>query len=121
MRADQARTIPIDRNLYAQGVKPARARMGGRELWYSSPLRQGDKSPSFKTDTLKNLWYDHGLGRGGNIIDLVTHLVAGATQSLKRFVTWLSRTLIAIASIALATEAVLTAARSDVVTWLLWT
>jgi hypothetical protein len=51
----------------------------------------------------------------------VTHLVAGATQSLKRCVTWLSRTLIAIASIVLATEAVLTAARSDVVTWLLWT
>ena len=72
MRADQARTIPIDRYLYAQGVKPARARMGGCELWYSSPLRQGDKIPSFKIDTLKNLWYDHGLGRGGNIIDLVS-------------------------------------------------
>ncbi len=76
MRADQARTIPIDRYLDAQGIKPARARMGGRELWYSSPLRQGDKTPSFKIDTLKNLWYDHGLGQGGNIIDLVTHLCA---------------------------------------------
>jgi len=76
MRADQARTIPIDRYLDAQGIKPARARMGGRELWYSSPLRQGDETPSFKIDTLKNLWYDHGLGEGGNIIDLVTHLCA---------------------------------------------
>mgnify|MGYP000135563256 FL=1 len=76
MRADQARTIPIDRYLEAQGFKPARARMGGRELWYSSPLRQGDKTPSFKIDTLKNLWYDHGLGQGGNIIDLIMHLCA---------------------------------------------
>ena len=76
MRADQARTIPIDRYLDAQGIKPARARMGGRELWYSSHLRQGDKTPSFKIDTLKSLWYDHGLGQGGNIIDLVTHLCA---------------------------------------------
>lgn len=76
MRADQARTIPIDRYLNAQGIKPARSRLGGRELWYSSPLRQGDKTPSFKIDTHKNLWYDHGLGEGGNIIDLVTHLCA---------------------------------------------
>jgi hypothetical protein len=57
MRADQARTIPIDRYLDTQGIKPARTRMGGRELWYSSPLRQGDETPSFKIDTLKNLWY----------------------------------------------------------------
>ena len=76
MRADQARTIPIDRYLDAKGIKPASARKDGRELWYSSPLRQGDKTPSFKIDTQKNLWYDHGLGQGGNIIDLVTHLCA---------------------------------------------
>ena len=85
MRADQARTIPIGRYLSAQGIKPARARLGGRELWYSSPLRQGDKTPSFKIDTLKNLWYDHGLGQGGNIIDLVTHLCACDVRDALKF------------------------------------
>ena len=71
MRADQARTIPIDVYLEQRGLKPVKARLGGRELWYHSPIREGDDHPSFKVDTSKNLWFDHGLVRGGNIIDLV--------------------------------------------------
>lgn len=71
MRADQARTIPIDVYLERRGVSPAKTRQGGRELWYHSPIRDGDVTPSFKVDTGKNVWFDHGLTRGGNIIDLV--------------------------------------------------
>lgn len=71
MRADQARTIPIDVYLERRGVSPAKVRLGGRELWYHSPIREGDQTPSFKVDTSKNVWFDHGLVRGGNIIDLV--------------------------------------------------
>jgi hypothetical protein len=74
MRADQARNIPIDRYLDSQGHQPAKTRLGGRELWYNSPLRNGDKTPSFKVDSSKNVWYDHGLGLGGDIIDLVRHI-----------------------------------------------
>ena len=68
MRADQARTIPIDVYLERRGVSPAKTRQGGRELWYHSPIREGDVTPSFKVDTGKNVWFDHGLTRGGNII-----------------------------------------------------
>ena len=71
MRADQARTIPIDVYLERRGVSPAKTRQGGRELWYHSPIRDGDVTPSFKVDTGKNVWFDHGIVRGGNIIDLV--------------------------------------------------
>ena len=71
MRADQARTIPIDIYLERRGLSPAKTRLGGRELWYHSPIRDGDENPSFKVDTGKNVWFDHGLVRGGNIIDLV--------------------------------------------------
>lgn len=53
------------------GHEPA-ARKGTR-FWYKSPLRQ-DQTPSFKVDTALNCWYDFGLGRGGNIIDLATEL-----------------------------------------------
>ncbi|MBD0279816.1 MAG: toprim domain-containing protein, partial [Flavisolibacter sp.] len=28
-----------------------------------------EKTASFKVDRKKNLWYDHGLGRGGNLVD----------------------------------------------------
>ena len=27
--------------------------------------------PSFKVDAVKNVWYDHGIGHGGTLIDLV--------------------------------------------------
>jgi DNA primase len=33
-----------------------------------SPLRD-EKTPSFKVNKKFNIWYDHGIGRGGNLID----------------------------------------------------
>ncbi len=72
MRADQAKTIDISEYLqYVEGVTPAKTRMNGRELWYRSPIRDGDNTPSFKVDTALNLWYDHGNLSGGNVLDLV--------------------------------------------------
>lgn len=38
-----------------------------------SPLRR-ENTPSFKVNAAKNLWYDHGAGRGGTIIDLAMEL-----------------------------------------------
>ncbi len=74
MRASDARDIPIPRYLEREGIWPARSRNGGRELWYTSPIRSGDKTPSFKVDTVLNVWYDHGLDQGGTLIDLVCEL-----------------------------------------------
>lgn len=88
MRADQAKTIPIDRYLEHLGHKPANVRSAGRELWYHSPIRKGDSSPSFKVDTIINKWFDHGLSRGGNTLDLAIELCRGsvrdALQALER-------------------------------------
>lgn len=74
MRAKEARDIPISEFLDRSGIKPAVQRKSGRELWYSSPLRNGDSDPSFKVDTVKNLWFDFGMAKGGNVIDLVCEL-----------------------------------------------
>jgi len=74
MRAKEARDIPISEFLENSGIKPMKFAKSGRELWYSSPIRDGDTDPSFKVDTVKNLWFDFGLSRGGNIIDLVCEL-----------------------------------------------
>ena len=41
----------------------------GVNLMYLSPLRT-EKHASFKVNTELNLWYDFGISRGGNIIDL---------------------------------------------------
>ena len=45
-------------------VKPA-----GRELLYLSMLRDSDTRPSFSVYQKLGVWYDHGLAKGGNIID----------------------------------------------------
>lgn len=71
MRAKEARDIPISEFLESSGIKPVKFAKSGKELWYSSPIRGGDTDPSFKVDTVKNLWFDFGLSRGGNVIDLV--------------------------------------------------
>tara|TARA_R100001369_G_scaffold20035_1_gene36463 strand:+ start:899 stop:1843 length:945 start_codon:yes stop_codon:yes gene_type:complete len=76
MNIAQAICIPIGAYLERQGLSPQKSRMGGRELWYHSPIRDGDENPSFKVDTIKNVWYDHGAATGGNIIVLVRELYA---------------------------------------------
>ena len=76
MNIAQAKCIPISVYLERQGVQPKRTRQSGRELWYHSPIRQDDANPSFKVDTVKNLWFDHGKVQGGNIIDLVREICA---------------------------------------------
>jgi DNA primase len=74
MRAKEARDIPINEFLDSIGVAPRKTRAGGTELWYCSPIRSGDSNPSFKVDLQKNLWFDFGADKGGNIIDLVCEL-----------------------------------------------
>lgn len=71
MRATEAAKIPIERYLLAEGYKHSRIGFNGGELWYQSPLRTGDDTPSFKVNRGKNLWYDHGLDEGGDVIKLV--------------------------------------------------
>lgn len=41
-----------------------------KEAWFLSPLRS-ETQASFNVSLNKNLWYDFGLGEGGNVIDLV--------------------------------------------------
>jgi CHC2 zinc finger/Toprim-like len=40
----------------------------GNDYWYVSPFRE-EKTPSFKVNRKFNIWYDHGMGKGGNLID----------------------------------------------------
>jgi len=88
MNIAQAKCIPLQQYLERQGLQPQKTRQGGRELWYHSPIRDGDENPSFKVDTIKNLWFDHGVAHGGNIIDLVREIcscdVRDALQHLER-------------------------------------
>lgn len=67
MDARQMREIPIADFLNAMGIHPTKQK--GNALWYSAPYRT-ERTPSFKVDTNKNVWFDFGIGKGGDIFDL---------------------------------------------------
>jgi DNA primase len=63
----EARQLDIVAYLEKLGHYPQKIR--NNDYWYLSPLRE-EKEPSFKVNRKLNVWYDHGLGKGENIIDL---------------------------------------------------
>lgn len=71
MNISQAKLIDLGEYLEREGYKPVKNR--GNSHWYLSPIRSED-TPSFKVDSLRNEWYDYGLGKGGDILDLVMEL-----------------------------------------------
>ena len=64
---DMIRRIPLADFLARLGHEPVRR--SGNELWYSAPYRS-ERTPSFRVNVAKQLWYDFGLGKGGDIFTL---------------------------------------------------
>ncbi len=58
----------IDLVGYLEQLGHIAQRIKGMDYWYLSPLRD-EKTPSFKVNRKLNLWYDHGIGEGGTIVD----------------------------------------------------
>lgn len=70
----EMRRIPIADFLARLGHGPVRR--SGNELWYSAPYRT-ERTPSFRVNTDKNVWYDFGLGKGGDIFNLAGEFIHG--------------------------------------------
>ena len=83
MNIEDVKQISIADYLHSLGYSPVKRQ--GNGLWYKSPLRE-EHEASFKVNTDRNLWYDFGAGKGGNIIALAisTYLdkAAGALNSM---------------------------------------
>lgn len=71
MTIQEIKTIPICDLLASKGFEPTSKK--GCAWWYLSPLHN-EQTASFKVDLNKNVWYDFGLGKGGNIITLAMEL-----------------------------------------------
>ena len=54
------RQIPLADFLARLGYEPVRR--SGNELWYCAPYRN-ERTPSFRVNVAKQLWYDFGLGK----------------------------------------------------------
>ena len=72
MTIEELKSVSLLEYLSRHGCKYAFQK--GKRYWYNSPIREGDLTPSFKVDVESNLWYDFGLHRGGNIINLVKEM-----------------------------------------------
>ena len=62
----QLRALDLVDYLAAEGHQPKKIR--NQDYWYLSPLRI-EKIASFKVNRKLNRWYDHGIGKGGNLVD----------------------------------------------------
>jgi DNA primase len=71
MNCNEAKRIDIISFLAKNGIDPDYNQ--GVNYWYKSPLRD-EKNPSFKVNSYKNLWFDFGIGDGGDIIKLTSLL-----------------------------------------------
>ncbi len=73
MKYEDAKTISLPHLLQQLGHQPIQGKGSARKLWYKSPLRVGDNDPSFKVELKSDawVWYDFGLGKGGNIFSFV--------------------------------------------------
>ncbi len=68
LTCERARSICIVKTIAKLGHFPNRTTE--KEAWFLSPLRS-ETQASFKVSLKLNRWYDFGMGKGGNVIDLV--------------------------------------------------
>lgn len=66
MNCAEANQMDLVEYLYTLGLQPEKTR--NNDYWYLSPLRE-EKTASFKVNKVLNRWYDHGMGKGGSLID----------------------------------------------------
>lgn len=72
MEIDAMRQIPLADFLARLGNEPVRR--SGNELWYRAPYRS-ERTPSFRVNVAKQLWYDFGLDKGGDIFTLAGEFI----------------------------------------------
>lgn len=85
MEIDALRQIPLADFLARLGHEPLRMR--GNEWWYAAPYRT-ERTPSLRVNVDKQLWYDFGLGKGGDIFTLAGEFVRSSDfMEQARFIT----------------------------------
>ena len=86
MNCEQANQIDLVDYLHSIGHEPQKSE--GMIIGIYSPFRD-EKEPSFKVNRSKNVWYDHGLGKGGKLVDFATEYyhcnVSEALQKISFF------------------------------------
>jgi DNA primase len=66
MNCAEANQVDLVHLLSLVGHHPKK--ITGKDHWYLSPLRN-ENTASFKVNQQQNVWYDHGIGIGGSVVD----------------------------------------------------
>ena len=83
MNCEHANQIDMVDYLNSLGHQPKK--ITGKDYWYISPFRE-EKEPSFKVERNKNVWYDHGPGKGGKLVDFVMEVYhCNVSEALQKF------------------------------------
>jgi hypothetical protein len=91
MNCQQANQIDMVAYLATLGFKPEKIRQN--DYWYLSP-NHAENSASFKVNRSKNIWYDHGTGEGGNLVDFaMRYFNCGLQEALNKIETCSNRLL----------------------------
>jgi hypothetical protein len=69
LNCEQAKRLDLVEYLAFLGHQPKKIR--NSDYWYLSPLRE-ERTASFKVNRQLGVWYDHGSGKGGDLIDFGT-------------------------------------------------
>lgn len=86
MNCEQANQIDLVAYLNLLGHQPQK--ITTQDYWYLSPFRQ-EKGISFKVNKNKNIWYDHGLGKGGTLVDFATEYYrCDVSEALQKIVSF---------------------------------
>ncbi|RAJ21124.1 CHC2-type zinc finger protein [Gelidibacter algens] len=83
INCETARAFPIEKALAKLGHFPIKT--AEKEAWFLSPFRS-ETQASFKVSKIKNQWYDHGAGVGGNVIDLVCRILKCSVKEALEFI-----------------------------------
>lgn len=70
MNITEAKKLDLVDYLKSLGHHPTK--ISRDDYWFLSPLRE-ERTASFKVNRRQNVWFDHGLGKGGNLIDFAIY------------------------------------------------
>jgi hypothetical protein len=89
MNVEQAKLIPLAEILHTINCQPVKVRAD--DIWYKSPFRE-ENTAGFHIKPSGNVWYDHGIGKGGNSLDFAMHHLAssGEDHNVADALRWLS-------------------------------
>jgi hypothetical protein len=91
MTTQQAKSIPLTEFLHKLGYMPDTQKGNANDIWYKSPFRPQEQTASFHIHKAKNIWFDFGYSKGGNILDFVMELKKADLSASLAFIEQINR------------------------------